>query len=1040
MISERKAESIPLNGRSFTDLLALQPGVAPVSTITAGSITAAGASVLAPSGDLNPGTISINGQREYANGFTVNGTDSVERFTMGAAIIPNLDSIAEFRILTSNFDAENGNYSGGQVNVVTKPGGNQFHGSGFEFLRNTRLDARNFFSPDRGVYQQNQFGGTIGGPILRNKVFFFGDYQGTRLKQGVDTGLISVPSLADRQGNLADLASQLSGSVNGQYWANQLAQKLGYRVDPGEPYYTPGCSTSSQCVFPNAVVPVKAWSAPAQRLLRYIPAPNLGGTYFTTSAQNQNLKDYKGSARVDANSRWGTLSVYYFIDDYTQDNPYPTQQGGASVPGFSAVNRGRAQLVTLSDTKTIGPRTVNEFHLSYVRAANNLGQPRGGVGSSLASQGFVTSQGNPSIVPNRPGIEGIENVIFNSFVMGIDITGLNQTDNTFEYLDTFSHAVGGHNFKFGAELLANQVNALPDVQSNGTFSFFGSETGLDFADFLIGVPSRYTQGDAQAFYNRNRYGAIFVQDSWRAKSRLTLNYGLRWDAIMPWYEKYNQIQTLVPGQQSVVFPGAPKGLVFPGDAGIPRTLAPTRWNNFSPRFGLAYSPRASSGFPAKVLGGPGHASLRVGFGRFFSAIEGVSAGVMVGDAPYGSTYTSPAPPLFSNPFVTAASGQDNGQRFPLHYPPLNASAQNSNANIDWSNFLPVTGLPGYYPGNKTPYNDQYTISLQRQFGSSTIFTASYVGSQAHHLLVLLEANPGNPSLCLSLSQPSQVLPGTPACGPFGESSSYVRASGGIVPTARAPLGSNFGSVTWLTSIGNSNFNALEISMRHAGRRAEVLAGYTYGKSLDNASSISDQVNPLNYRLTYAPSAFDIKHNFVVSYRYQLPFDSLFQSKGRLANGWVVSGTTRFSSGFPVTFYNSSDNSLLGTQPNGVNALGVDLPDLKPGPLNLNHNPRNGLPYFNTGLFSLQPLGESGSAARRIFYGPGLANYDIALIKDTRLSERSSLQFRVEAFHTFNHAQFFGPQAVNGDITSTSFGQVVGATSPRLVQLAAKFSF
>ena len=580
VITGQKMASVPLNGRSFTDLLALQPGVAPITTITGSSVQAAGATILSPSGNLNPGAISINGQREYANGFTVNDADVVERFTMGAAVIPNLDSIAEFRILTGNFDAEYGNYSGGRINVVTKSGSNQFHGSAFDFLRNTGLDSRNFYSPERAVYQQNQFGVLFGGPVVRNRVFFYSDYQGTRLKQGVDTGLIQVPSLENRGGNFSGVSDQLTGTVTGPYWANQLTSKLGYGVSPGEPYYTPGCSSPSQCVFPNAVIPQRAWSAPAQKLLKYIPAPNLPGGYFSTSAVNEKLRDDKSAMRVDASTRFGMLSGYYFADDYSLNNPYPVLQGGADVPGFNALNLGRSQLLTLGLVKSLGARSVNEFHFSFVRDVNQVGTPQGTVGTSLASQGFTTASGAPSILPQRPSIVGVENVNFSTFSIGSTVTGLSQTDNTFEFRDNLSHVRGTHALKLGGELLFSQVNVAPDVQSNGTFAFFGSETGIDFADFLIGIPSFYKQGDAQAAYTRNRYGALFLQDSWRAQPRLTFNYGVRWDVIMPWYEKYNQIQTLVPGEQSVVFPGAPAGLVFPGDPGVARALAPVSWNNF----------------------------------------------------------------------------------------------------------------------------------------------------------------------------------------------------------------------------------------------------------------------------------------------------------------------------------------------------------------------------------------------------------------------------------------------------------------------------
>jgi hypothetical protein len=1039
-IAGTKIEAVPLNGRSFTDLLALQPGVAPATTITGTAIQAAGAVTLAPSGDLNPGTISINGQREYANGFTVNDADVVERFTMGAAIIPNLDSIAEFRILTGNFNAEYGNYSGGRINVVTKSGTNQFHGGAFDFLRNTDFDSRNFFSPARAVYQQNQPGGSFGGPIVRNKVFFYTDYQGTRQKQGVDTGLIQVPSLLNRQGNFSGEASQLTGSVSGPYIAQLLQSKLGYGVSSGEPYYTAGCSSSSQCVFPNAIIPQSAWSAPAQNLLKYVPSPNLPGNFFSTSAVDQTLRDDKGALRMDAITGIGQVSAYYYADDYSLNNPYPVLQGGANVPGFNALNLGRSQLITLGVTKTFGSNTVNDVHFSYMRDANNVGTPQGTVGTSLASQGFVTSSGAPSILPQRPSIVGVENVTFNNFVMGSTITGLKQIDNTFEFRDNFTRVIGKHVWKLGGELMSNQVNAAADVQSNGTFSFTGSETGVDFADFLIGAPSFYKQGDAQPFYMRNHYGALYVQDTWRAKPTLTINYGARWDVIMPWYEKYNQIQTLIPGEQSVVYPGAPTGLVFPGDPGVSRALAPVRWNNFSPRLGIAWTPRGQSGLARKILGDSDKTSIRAGFGRFFSAVEGISAGVMAGDPPYGSTYISPAPPLFSNPFVTASTGFDNLQRFPIQFPPLNASASNPNPNVDWAPFLPVSGLPGYKPDGVSPYTDQYTLSIQRQLGSSTVITAAYVGSESHHLLTLVEANPGNPALCVALSQPNEVAPGTPTCGPFGESNVYTTAAGQTINGTRQTLGPNFGSVDWLTTVGNSNYNALQLSVRHTSRRLDLQAGYTYSKSLDNSSSIAEQLNPYNYRATYAPSAFDLKHNFVASYRYQIPVEKLFRTQNRATLGWTISGITRFGTGFPVTFTNASDSSLLGTQPDGVNAYGVDVPDVQRGSLELNHNPRNGLPYFNTSLYSMPDLGTPGTSARRLFYGPGVENFDLALSKSTRIRESIALDIRLEAFNAFNHAQFFGPSSVNGEITSDAFGQVVSAAPPRLVQAAVKLKF
>ncbi|MGA2577586.1 MAG: carboxypeptidase regulatory-like domain-containing protein [Bryobacteraceae bacterium] len=1041
VVAGKEMREFPLNGRSYTDLLSLQPGVAPATTIQPNSVIMTGVNTsIAPSGDLNPGNISISGMREYANGFTLNGSNVEEHVNMGTAVIPNLDSIAEFRILTSNFDAEYGDYSGGQIIVVTKSGGNQLHGGAFEFLRNTDLDSRNFFSTGRAKYVQNQFGGTVGGPIKHDKIFFFGDYQETRRVEGLDTGLIPVPSLQDRTGDLSDLASSLTGSVNGQNFANLLSQKLGYAVSPGEPYYTPGCTNPSQCVLPNAEIPQRAWSAPASQLLQYIPAPNTSGNYFSTSAYNEILNDGKGSFRVDGSTRWGLLSAYYFIDNYFLNNPYPTNQAGANVPGFNAISTGRTQLMTLGDTKTFGSSAINEFRVSFIRDANDTGQPVGGVGVSLASQGFVTGPGTLGIVPLDPKIEGVENVVFNNFTLGVNITGLTQIDNTYQVADGFSKVLGTHTLKMGGEYRAIQVNVNPDFIYNGSFSFFGSETGVDFADFLLGIPSNFAQGQGQAIYERNKYSGAYVQDSWRVAKNLTLNYGVRWDRISPWSEKYNQIQTLKLGEQSIVFPTAPRGLVFPGDPGIPNTLAPAQDALFSPRVGLAFAPDFGDGMLAKVLGAPGKVSVRAGYGLFYTAIEGLSIGVDSANIPYGYSFTSPAPPLFSTPYITAASGTNNGQPYPLPFPPLNTTASHPDPNVDFARYEPDPFGATYDPGNRTPYAEQYSLTIERQFSQNDVFSIGYVGTEGHRLLVVLEENPGNPALCLSLSQPSEVMPGTPTCGPFGESGTYVSRTGQVYNGTRGPFGSAFSSATTEHSMANSSYNALEVTLRHTSGRGQLLASYTFSKSMDQSSSLAEQINPLNYRLSRAPSSFNIPQNFIGSYQCELPFDRLFQRKNRVTSGWSLSGIVRLSEGFPVTLFNNGDTSLLGTEPNGVNNYGVDLPNYTPGPLELNGNPRNGKPYFNTSLFSVPELGEMGTAAHRFFYGPGMANFDIALLKTVPLTESKALQFRMETFNTFNHAQFFGAGSVNGVIGSPAFGTVVSADAPRLVQLAAKFTF
>ena len=1041
VITGRQMTSVPLDGRSFTDLLSLQAGVAPSTSITNTTVQDVGATILNPSGTLNPGTVSVNGQNEFSNFFSVNGADVEEDVNGGTAIVPNLESIAEFRIVTSNFDAEYGEFSGGQISVITKSGGNKFHGNVFEFLRNTDLDARNYFSPTRGAFRQNQFGGTFGGPIRRDKLFFFVDYQGTRQTQGIDTGQISVPTNADRLGNLADLSSNLGGVVAGPYFANLLTQKLGYGVTSGESYYAPGCITSAQCVFPNAVIPQSAWSVPAQKALQYIPAPNTANGTFATSSYNQTLRDDKGAVRLDASTRLGLLSAYYFVDDFNLDIPYPVAQSGASVPGFDAITTGRAQLLSLGDTKSFGPSMVNEFHVSYMRASTNLGQPVGGRNVSLASQGFVNADGTSTIVALDPKGQSVMNLNFNGYSTGAAANQLIQTNNTYQVADVFSKVRGKHTLKFGSEFHADQVNGAPIAQFNGSFVFSGTETGVDFADFLIGVPSQYNQSQLNPFYARNKYVGVFAQDSWHALSNLTINYGLRWDRVAPWSERYNQISTFVAGAQSTVFPGAPPGILYPGDPGVPNTLAPIGERSFAPRIGLAWSPKAEEGTVLqRLLGTPGSTSVRASFGTFYTAIPALSIGVLAANAPYGTTYTSPQEPLFANPFVNAADGQSNGQPFPYTFAPLNSSRSHPDPNINWSTYEPIEGIPGFDVHNRTPYTEEWSFSIERQAGPKTVLSASYLGTSSHRQLVLIEPNAGNPALCLSLSQTNEVQPGTQTCGAGGEDTVYYPIGGGQINGTRGPLGSNFGSNALQSTIGHANYNALEVSARHTSGRLEVSAAYTYGKSMDQSSNVAEEVNPFNPALSYAISAFDVKHNFVVSYEYQLPFDQ-FTKANRLTTGWSVSGITHIASGFPITMINNGDNSLIGTNPNGINNSSIDEPDYNGGALHLNHNPRSvGNNYFDTTAFSMNALGTPGTAKRRFFYGPGAINFDMAVAKKLAITESKSLLFRVEAFNVFNHTQFNGPGSVDGNIGSSTFGSAISASAPRILQGAAKFNF
>src|SRR5271156_1344382 len=1040
VITGKTMTDVPLVSRSYTDLLGLQPGVAQtasqMSGAYAGPFISAGFAAPLVSGDLNSGAVSVNGMRESENGFILNGVLVQEMGYSGAGAIPNIDSINEFRILTNNPDAEYGNYSGGLINVVTKSGTNGYHGNLFEFLRNTDFDAANYFDQgQRSAYHQNQFGGTFGGPIKRDKIFFFADYQGNRVIQGQTQRITGAPSAATEGGDLSAIASTLLGSkVVGPAWASQLTTQLGQPVSVNEPYYTVGCTNATQCVFPNAQLAPMSFNPISANLLKYIlPAnqpigTNGTGTYLNSS-EAINLTDNKFSGRGDANTGFGLLTAYFYWDKFNQISPY--WPGNAPLyPGFGVDGKGQTYNVDLGATKTFSSASVNEFRLGYFRLDTLFNQPQGGTGVTLASLGFASGAGGaPGIVPLVPALEGVPEIDFNDFVIGVPSRPNGLIDNIYQIVDNYSRIVGTHTLKFGGQYHYDQLEEdLIDNVSNGNF-FFGSnfngqpsETGSDFVDFLLGAPSSYVQGQSYPSYGRNFYLGFYGQDSWRVKSNLTFNYGLRYDVSSPWKEKYNQIQTLIPGEQSVVFPGSPLGWVFPGDPGVPSSLAPTRWNNFAPRLGLAYSFGAHDGLFGKVVGKPGTTSIRVGWGMFNTSFEGATDFNEIGDAPFGN-YTGQNEPTFAAPFTNRANGTSINNFFPVAPPPKGFSSKNPANGFPYDNLTDFFGAfgtigssPAFYNKSRLPYAENYEISIERQLTKSNLLTVSYVGTQAHRLLSSESANPGNPALCLSLNNPANLAPGQTVCGPGGENNVYIHADNSFSLGTRAPFSGvalpagtalpcapscttvlpngdlgiiPFGNDSYFITAGASSYNSLQVNYKHTTGRLSTLIGYTLSKAFDDSSGYGEQINPFNHRLSRGLSAFDSTHNFVASYNYSLPIDKL-GGPSRLTNGWAISGITKFATGLPVTLVETDDQSLLGTGFGGPITLPVDTPNLI-APV-VKENPRNtGGQYFSISSFGPSDLGTEGDARRRFFHGPGINNWDFALLKDTKITERFDLQ-------------------------------------------------
>jgi len=1005
VIDDKQMLNLPLNGRSYIDLLAIQAGVAPQSSAT--------------------GNISVNGQRGSSNAFLVNGGDVSEGVNFGATVIPNLDSVAEFRLVTNSFDAEYGRFSGAVMNAVTKSGSNGFHGSVFEFLRNSNMDSRSFFDASVSVLKRNQFGFAVGGPAIKNRLFWFTDYQGTRQSQGSSSSLSVLPSVAQRNGVFDP--DDLGGSVNGPYWAQVLSSRLGYPVRNNEPYGASDCTSTADCVFPNGVIPARAVSPISSNLLgKYVPVPNVGVNQYRTASQVSTIRDDKAGQRVDFNStRFGNWYGYYHYDDATTFTPAGF---GAAYGNFSSQANNRVQQFVLSNTKTFGPSAVNEARLNYTRNAGKKGQPTDPT-VPLSSLGFVTGVGTLGIVNTGPADwQSVPPIALNDFSFGRSNQSQGLYENTYHASDDFAKIWGKHTLKFGGSYEYIQVNERNIYAPNGNFEFDGSETGSDIADFLLGAPDQYTQASFQVLDSRTRYGALFAQDSWRIAPNLTLNYGLRWEVSMPWYDTQNKIETIVPGQQSTVFPGAPPGWVFPGDKGIPSTLAPTTWNNFAPRIGIAWAPSASGGFLGKLLGGAGRTSIRAAFGIYYTSIQDAGLFEEVADAPYGLFWQiSSNPMLFDQPFRTRADGSSMGQRFPFILPVPGSDAVK---NIDWSVFYPIASSPGYRTDNKLPYAEHFNFSIQRGIGSKTLVTVAYVGTEGHKLFSHYEANPGNAALCLSL-RGSGVKKGTLQCGPNQEDATYTLPNGSQLVGTRSPLGSVFYSEdSYLATVANSAYHSLQATVERRAGDLTFLAAYTFSKSLDNASAYTGYLDFYNFALGRSLSSFDATHNFVASYVWELPFRRAFPSMPkRLTSGWSINGITRFATGLPITLSESGDRSLTGgsgvDRPNYIGGL-VITPDVRDTP---NHT------YFNKSAFTQEDLGGQGTAAPRFFHAPGQANFDLAVQKITTIRESMSVQFRAEFFNAFNHANFMAP---TGSFTSGNFGRVTAANPGRIGQMSLKF--
>ena len=1095
VMGEGELTRLPLKSRDTFDLLQLQPGV----ESTLGAVLFYGSD--------QPGVVSVSGARARSNNYNVNGGTSGDQMVNLPSIQPSPDSISEFRVISHDYEAVSGRNSGSILNVVTKSGSSRLRGSLYEFLRNNAMNARGYFDPATPDFKQNDFGGTLGGPVRKDKSFFFLSYEGRRKIQGINSSLVVVPANQERAGDFSAgpaFAGILRDSTVAQALINRpgcaaaVSGNGGQTIQAGTPYSS---------IFAGNVIPSQCFDPTAADLLtQFVPVASAGGNLFTGTA-NDRVRNDQVTLRLDHNlSGQQQLSLYYYGDDSYDREPFDTfLASGANVPGFGYQTRQRFQQLNLSHVWSVTAKEVNEFRFVYYR--NGQGHLLAPLRTNLVQDSCATVPSNecftdPSnsslgIIPGYGAqYEGVPLVsLSGGFTFGNNSSGnFSQTGNVYQALDTYSKIMGSHTLKFGVDWRNRRMNQLYFYDVNGAFSFYGggpNDVGFSnlVPNYLLGLPDSFDQGAANAVDVRSTQFDVFAQDAWKLKPNLTVTYGLRWEWNTPMADAGRRVQGFRPGEATSIYPcvlsssdplltefgssdcsptGAalsvfPLGLVLPGDPGIPAGLTNGYLRSFAPRLGLAWSPDWSDGWLAKLSGGPGRSSVRIGWGIYYDSNEELLFGEnLVAQPPFGASVAI-SNTFFNTPFL----GQ-SGSVIPN--PPHGFLDPAPGSAVDFALFRPIT-LYGDFPNTlRSQYAEQFHITLQRQLAHDTLLQVGYVGSEGHRLLATIDQNYGTAQTCLDLNQ----IPGQ-SCGPFeADSAFYIPADAipqgvtlhlpyGSVPTVTGPnpnpitlvglrkysaplceprtgIGCPpdgipvFGSLFADNPVANSSYNSLQaLVSKHWSQGLQFLASYTWSKSIDNASSFEESVNPLDASKSRALSLFDARQRLVFSDYWQIPQARVTNWSRHLLHGWATSGILTIQSGFPIRLTSTSDDELM----NSIDYESAGEPN-QVAPFRRLSPQQSGGYFFDPSSFVDASLGQIGDAPRTMCCGPRIVNLDLGVLKTIAVHEGTNLEFRTELFNVFNHTQFFDP---DGDITDGStFGQVSQARDPRLIQLALRLTF
>ncbi|MBS1813561.1 MAG: TonB-dependent receptor [Acidobacteria bacterium] len=906
VIDAERVKDLPLNGRNPLDLQFLVAGAGNSTNL---------------SGQQQNALVSFNGGRYNTNNYTLDGVDNEDPFFDSPSVVPNPDALDQFSIKTSNYGAQEGRSSGAQINAIIKSGTNKFHGSLFEYLRNEVLDAKPYLSDTVAPYRRNQFGGSIGGPILRDKLFFFFSYQGTRTVANPNAITLIVPSAAERAGNFAELCPagfDASGTCKST-------------AKPNKQLTLPG--TKTKAPFNNLATYVYPGSVNFMNAL--VPAANGAGNNYTYTPHTHAADD-QYITRVDA--RLGERDTIFGHLIYVPTNNINDQTPALNLPGFLQDIKYTNWHVAINETHTFSPHLINVATFGY----NNIVRHQSPIVPGDASwSGF----GSGIVKADASGPKGFDTKVptyFNAFAAW----PLDQFRHEYQYSDMLSWTHGKHTITTGFDVRQNYTYQNQYFQGDGQVLFAASYTGDQLADFVTGRPNSITQGSSNAGRPRNVVPNVYLQDDWKATPRLTLNLGVRWEPFVAAHDDFGRVSTFRLGQQSTVLPNAPAGVLFPGDAGMPKDGIADKWNHFSPRVGFALD-----------VFGNGKTSLRGGFGLYYSDINTQAYNSESLNQPYAYklTINKPAGGL-ANPYGAGGS--------PYPYVAPDPSQYSS-----YQFTLPVT-IQGFDPDFQVGRVEQWNINVQQQLPWKMISTIAYVGTNGEHLILTYDANPG----VYSLGGKRQYAP-------------------------------TFDMIQQFNSEGHSNYHSLQMTLnKRLSHGITLMANYTWSKALDNITAQNTKMtNPFDFSDSRGLSDVDLRHVFVMSGIWRMP--SLRNHfVNAVLGGWELNGIWSIQSGSPFTVMSGADNSKSLQNQDRADQIGIarTYPN-RPRAQQMDE-------YFDTSAFTANAPGTFGTARRNSLIGPGQDRVTLGLVKRLVTVEQARLLFRAEFFNAFNHPTLNNPTA------------------------------